>query len=87
MARSEAPVDLIYTYCYHYDPHMAKNSMLVVRIVQLGCMLTVLALGAFILISLRQEAMQGGCHASGSYEKGERVKHTCRTSVLYFGSF
>lgn len=54
------PVDLIYTYCYHYDPHMAKNSMIVVRIVQLGCMLTVLALGAFILISLRQEAMQGG---------------------------
>jgi protein SCO1/2 len=54
------PVDLIYTYCYHYDPHIAKNSMIVVRIVQLGCMLTVLALGAFILISLRQEAMQGG---------------------------
>ncbi|HZC44203.1 MAG TPA: SCO family protein [Acidobacteriaceae bacterium] len=54
------PVDLIYTYCYHYDPHMAKNSMIVVRIVQLGCILTVLALGAFILISLRQEAMQGG---------------------------
>ena len=55
-----SPVDLIYTYCYHYDPHMAKNSMIVVRIVQLSCMLTVLALGAFILISLRQEAMQGG---------------------------
>ena len=54
------PVDLIYTYCYHYDPHMAKNSMIVVRIVQLGCGLTVLALGAFILFSLRQEAMQAG---------------------------
>ena len=55
-----SPVDLIYTYCYRYDPHMAKNSMIVVRIVQLGCLLTVLALGAFILISLRQEALQGG---------------------------
>lgn len=53
-------VDLIYTYCYRYDPHTAKNSMLIVRIVQLGCLLTVLALGAFILISLRQEAMHGG---------------------------
>ena len=31
-----SPVDLIYTYCYRYDPHMAKNSMIVVRIVQLG---------------------------------------------------
>jgi protein SCO1/2 len=54
------PVDLIYTYCYRYDPHTARNSMLIVRIVQLGCMLTVLALGAFILISLRQEALNGG---------------------------
>jgi protein SCO1/2 len=64
------PVDLIYTYCYHYDPHMAKNSMIVVRIVQLGCMLTVLALGAFILISLRQEAMQGGNAAATKKANG-----------------
>ena len=55
-----SPVDLIYTYCYRYDPHMAKNSMIIVRIVQLSCMLTVLALGAFILISLRQDALNGG---------------------------
>ena len=54
-----SPVDLIYTYCYRYDPHMAKNSMIIVRIVQVSCMLTVLALGAFILISLRQEALNG----------------------------
>lgn len=53
-------VDLIYTYCYRYDPHMARNSMVIVRIVQGGCLLTVLALGAFILISLRQEALNGG---------------------------
>jgi protein SCO1/2 len=55
-----SPVDLIYTYCYRYDPHTAKNSMLVVRVVQLGCLLTVLALASFILISLRQEALHGG---------------------------
>ena len=55
-----SPVDLIYTYCYRYDPHTAPNSMLIVRIVQLGCILTVLALGAFILISLRQDALNGG---------------------------
>lgn len=65
-----SPVDLIYTYCYHYDPHMAKNSMLVVRIVQLGCLLTVLALGTFILISLRQEAMQGGNAAATKKANG-----------------
>lgn len=55
-----SPVDLIYTYCYRYDPHTAKNSMIVVRIVQMGCLLTVLALGAFILISLRRDALQDG---------------------------
>lgn len=55
-----SPVDLIYTYCYRYDPHAAKNSMVIVRIVQLGCLLTVLALGSFILISLRQDALNGG---------------------------
>lgn len=65
-----SPVDLIYTYCYHYDPHMAQNSMIVVRIVQLGCILTVLALGAFILISLRQEAMQGGNAAATKKANG-----------------
>ncbi len=55
-----SPVDLIYTYCYRYDPRTAPNSLLIVRIVQLGCMLTVLALAAFILISLRQDALNGG---------------------------
>lgn len=54
-----SPVDLLYTYCYRYDPHIAPNSMLVVRTVQAGCVLTVLALAAFILISLRQDAMRG----------------------------
>jgi len=64
------PVDLIYTYCYRYDPHMARNSMLIVRIVQLGCMLTVLALGAFILISLRQDALNGGSAGAAKKTNG-----------------
>lgn len=58
--RIGSPVDLIYTYCYRYDPHTAKNSIIIVRVVQLGCLLTVLALGGFILISLRQDALHGG---------------------------
>ncbi|MHB8303911.1 MAG: SCO family protein [Acidobacteriaceae bacterium] len=58
--RIGTPVDLIYTYCYRYDPHTAKNSMIVVRTVQAGGLLTVLALGSFILISLRQDALHGG---------------------------
>lgn len=55
-----SPVELLYTYCYRYDPHMARNSMLIVRIVQFSCLLTVLALGTFLLISFRQDALYGG---------------------------
>lgn len=55
-----SPVDLIYTYCYRYDPHTGRHSMFIVRIVQLGCLLTVLGLGSFILISFRQDALDGG---------------------------
>ncbi|HWF66968.1 MAG TPA: SCO family protein [Acidobacteriaceae bacterium] len=65
-----SPVDLIYTYCYRYDPHTARNSMLIVRIVQLGCILTVLALGAFILISLRQDALNGGSAGAAKKANG-----------------
>ena len=28
------------TYCYRYDPKLNRHSLIVARIVQLGCMLT-----------------------------------------------
>ena len=68
--RIGSPVDLLYTYCYRYDPHTARNSMLIVRIVQLGCLLTVLALGAFILVSLRQDALNGGSAGAAKKANG-----------------
>lgn len=54
------PVDLILTYCYRYDPRTGHRSFMVVRIVQLGGLITVLALGAFMLSSFRRDAIQGG---------------------------
>ncbi len=68
--RIGSPVDLIYTYCYRYDPHTAKNSMLIVRITQISCLLTVLALGSFILISLRQDALHGGSAGAAKKTNG-----------------
>lgn len=63
-------VNLIYTYCYEYSPYTAPHSMVVVRIVQAGCLLTMLALGGFILISLRQEALRGDNAGAGKKANG-----------------
>ena len=53
------PVDLILTYCYRYDPRTGHRSLMVVRIVQLGGLITVLALGGFMLVMFRRDALQG----------------------------
>ncbi len=50
-----SPVANILTYCYHYDPQTHKHSLIVVRVVQLGGMITVAGLGGFILLSFRRD--------------------------------
>jgi protein SCO1 len=50
-----SPVDNILTYCYRYDPKLNRHSLVVARIVQAGCMLTVLCLGSFMLVSFRRD--------------------------------
>ena len=42
-----SPVANILTYCYHYDPQTNKHSLRVVRVVQLGGMVTVVEPGQF----------------------------------------
>jgi protein SCO1/2 len=49
------PVDNILTYCYRYDPKLNRHSLVVARIVQAGCMLTVLCLGGFMLVSFGRD--------------------------------
>ena len=41
-----SPVANILTYCYHYDPQANTHSLRVVRVVQLGGMVTVASLGS-----------------------------------------
>jgi protein SCO1/2 len=49
------PIDTVLLYCYQYDPMRGRYAASVMRLVRLGGVLTVLALGAFVLVSLRRE--------------------------------
>jgi protein SCO1/2 len=54
------PVDNILTYCYRYDPKLNRHSMVIARIVQAGCLLTVLCLGSFMLVNFRRDFKSKG---------------------------
>jgi protein SCO1/2 len=49
------PVDNILTYCYRYDPTRNKHSLIIARIVQAGCLLTVLILGSYMIVMFRRD--------------------------------
>jgi protein SCO1 len=54
------PVDNIMTYCYRYDPKLNRHSLVIARIVQLGCLLTVFGLGSFMVVNFRRDLTQAG---------------------------
>ena len=54
-----SPVANILTYCYHYDPHRNKHSLVVARVVQFGGMITVAGLGGFMLLMFRRDLHLG----------------------------
>ena len=51
-------VDAVLLYCYHYDPTTGKYSAIVIRIVRLGGIITVLALGTFMALMFRRDFQQ-----------------------------
>ncbi len=53
--RIGSPVANILTYCYRYDPQTNKHSLMVVRVVQLGGIVTVASLGGFIFLMFRRD--------------------------------
>ena len=57
-----SPVANILTYCYHYDPHRNRHSLMVARVVQLGGMVTVAALGGFMFVMFRRDLQLGRDH-------------------------
>jgi protein SCO1/2 len=76
--RIGSPVANILTYCYRYDPQTNKHSLVVVRVVQLGGIVTVASLGGFIFLMFRrdiqlareQDTPQPGKKKSGEMDKG-----------------
>jgi protein SCO1/2 len=43
------PVDQVLLYCYHYDPHSGKYSMVVMNVLRLAGVLTVALIGGFVV--------------------------------------
>ena len=54
-----SPVDNILTYCYRYNPLLHRYSLLIARIVQLACILTVLILVTYLAINFRRDILNG----------------------------
>jgi protein SCO1/2 len=63
-------IDQALLFCYHYDPETGKYGFVVMNIVRLAAILTIVALGAFILINLRRDRRQA--HAVGPTATGTR---------------
>ena len=57
------PVDTLLLYCYHYDPMTGRYGLVIMRAMRLAGAATVLALGSFILIMLRNEKHRGSSGA------------------------
>jgi protein SCO1/2 len=53
-----SPVDAIMTYCYHYDPMLNRHSLVIARVVQLGCMVTLFCLGGYMVVMFRRDVKQ-----------------------------
>lgn len=71
-----SPVANILTYCYHYDPQTNKQSIRVVRVVQLGGMVTVASLGGFMFLMFRRDIRLSRQHGQDfkSYDWREKDK-------------
>jgi protein SCO1/2 len=50
-----SPVDQLLLYCFHYDPLTGKYGLAIMTAIRIGGVLTVLALGGFIVVMLRRE--------------------------------
>jgi protein SCO1 len=49
------PVDALLLYCYHYDPMTGKYGLVIMRSMRVAGIVTVLAMGAFIVVMVRRE--------------------------------
>lgn len=57
-------VDQALLYCFHYDPATGKYSVAIMTFVRIGAVLTLVGLGAFVLVHLRRDRRQRTAVAS-----------------------
>jgi len=50
------PMDEVITYCYRYNPLLNRHDLVIARIVQAGCLLTMLILGTYMVVNFRRDA-------------------------------
>jgi protein SCO1 len=60
-----SPVDAILTYCYRYDPQLNRHSLVIARVVQLGCLVTVFGLGGFMTAMFRRDVERDRKYPNG----------------------
>jgi protein SCO1/2 len=53
--RIGSAIDQLLLYCYHYDPAAGQYGVVVMNLVRLGGVVTVLMMGAFILLMRRRD--------------------------------
>ncbi len=63
------PTDHVLLYCYQYDPMTGKYGLVVMNVVRAGGLLTVLALGVFMLVMFRGERRR----AAGTFRAGAKL--------------
>ena len=63
-------VDDVLTYCYRYNPLLNRHDLLIARIVQAGCLLTMLILGIFMVVNFRRDIRNGRLQAARKSANG-----------------
>jgi protein SCO1/2 len=64
------PTDRVLLYCYQYDPMTGKYGLVVMNVVRAAGLLTVLALGIFMLVMFRRERRG----AAGTFPGGANLR-------------
>jgi protein SCO1/2 len=59
------PVDQVLLYCYHYDPHAGKYSMVVMNVLRLAGIVTVTLLLGFIVVMWRRDLKKSRTATAG----------------------
>ena len=63
-------VDDVLTYCYRYNPMLNRHDLLIARIVQAGCLLTMLFLGIYMVVNFRRDVLNGRLEAARKTANG-----------------